>query len=657
MTFRTRRWPVALATLMFVAACTGTTPTAAPTGTPAASTPPAATGTPGGTGTPGATGTPTGSETPAATGTPTGGEIPDGHLVFAEWQTPLLLNPFYSTAFTTVESVSPALRGLLTISDAGEWVADLATEVPSVENGGVVANPDAPADCITADAPTGECFTLNVTLNPGYSWSDGKPVTLNDFLATYNQAAIWGEGAGCSGCATFVPLLDSLKEEDLYDVSNRYISDITVAADGMSMVVTWQKNYAGWLGWTSSFFLQGDWVSAITAEQALTAMPMGAGIETVPWNGPFKIIAASSDGIDYDRNPGWGGTPPKLATLSEKFYAAKDGMITDFLAGNVDLALDMTQADFAAIEAVDPAVGKAELDSVWQYEHFDLNVAGGTRLGGDQTQKGLAEVEVRTAIAMAVDKQDLVEVLFPGAGVSPACSIAPPGTPWRDESVTCAPYDPDGAKAMLDAAGWVVNPDTLLREKDVDGDGTNEAMRFQLCTTAGNPTRLTQLSKLNQYLGAIDIPSDITTADAAATVFAGWSSVTNDTNCSIYRGTYDIADYAFVLSGDVYGNYYFTYHGSQIPSDENPNGSNSGRLDNDEMDAALTALGTEIDPVQQNALAATVQQLVATQNNEIPIYYRAETTGVSVRVGGWTQYNPSSAGPTWHVEDWFQAAP
>ena len=57
-------------------------------------------------------------------------------------------------------------------------------------------------------------------------------------------------------------------------------------------------------------------------------------------------------------------------------------MIAAFLAGDVDLAFDMTQADFAAVNAVDPGTGKAELDSAWQYEHFDLMTAGGTRLGG-----------------------------------------------------------------------------------------------------------------------------------------------------------------------------------------------------------------------------------------------------------------------------------
>ena len=148
------------------------------------------------------------------------------------------------------------------------------------------------------------------------------------------------------------------------------------------MTVTWQKNYAGWLGWASSAFLQSDWVSDITAEQAVSAMPVGPGIELVPWNGPFKIVAASVDGIDYERNDGWGGTQAQLKTLHEAFYASKDGMITDFLSGNVDLAFDMTQADFDAVNAVDPAVGKAELDSAWQYEHFDLMSAGGSRLGG-----------------------------------------------------------------------------------------------------------------------------------------------------------------------------------------------------------------------------------------------------------------------------------
>ncbi len=135
MTFRTRRWPVALATLLFVAACGGTSPTTAPTtAPPAASTPPAASGsaTPTGSGT---AGSPSGSPS-SPSGSP--GESPswqraawrhrrpharrrrpDGKLIFAEWQPVSQLNPFFTTAFTAFESLGPALRGLLTINEDG----------------------------------------------------------------------------------------------------------------------------------------------------------------------------------------------------------------------------------------------------------------------------------------------------------------------------------------------------------------------------------------------------------------------------------------------------------------------------------------------------------------------------------------------------------
>jgi ABC-type transport system substrate-binding protein len=642
-----------MATLVIlVAACsTGTPPTQAPTSQPTTTTgqPTATSGQPTST-----TGEPT-ATTGQPTSTPSTGPTAGGTLIFAEWQPTSQLNPFFSTAFTTFESLGPALRGLLTINEDGQWVADLATEVPTSDNGDLVVNPDAPADCTTTDAPTGVCFTVTLKMKPGYSWSDGKPVTMNDVLATYNWAAEVGQaGIGCSGCATTVPLIDASIQDPAakFAPGNRYIKDFTVAADGMSATITWQKNFAGWLGWSSGAPLQADWLATIPAdENANSSIPVGPGVEKVPWNGPFMITAASTDGIDYAPNPGWGGTPTTLEGLREKFYASKDGMITDYLAGNVDLALDMTQADYAAIQGVDPSIGKAELDSAWQYEHFDLNTDGGSLLGSTDKKitpaaHGLDDVNVRTAIAMAVNKQDLVDVLFPGQGVEPACTVAPPGTPWRDDSIQCAAYDPQGAMDLLTSSGYAQDPDSGLWTK---GDVTIGPL--QLCTTAGNPTRLTELGKMNQYLQAIGIPSNITTADAGSVVFAGFADVTYDTNCSIYRGTYDIADYAYVLGGDIYGNYFYTYSSSQIP-ETNPNGSNDTRLNNPDMDTALNALGYEVDLSKQNQYASTVQQTIATQNNEIPLYYRAETTGVSVHMGGWNKYNPSSVGPTWHVEDW-----
>jgi ABC-type transport system substrate-binding protein len=322
MSLRTRQGLGLVASIMLMAAaCTGGTATP----TPAAATPPPATATPAPVATP-TTAAPTG--TPVATPAPTPTAVPTasasapvsssspttgGSLVMGEWQPVSQLNPFFTTAFTSFEALGPVLHGLLTIDNSGNWSPDLATEVPSIANGDLVINPSAPADCTIAisdpkGAATGTCFTLTLKLKPGLMWSDGTPLTMQDFLDTYNWASTIGQaGVGCSGCSTFVPLMNPTKcvtaacikdpstagPEDLaaeYAADNQYIKSITVAADGLSAVVVWQKNFAGWLGWASGAFLQGTWLKGVTAANATTSMPVGAGIETVPYSGPFKIM-------------------------------------------------------------------------------------------------------------------------------------------------------------------------------------------------------------------------------------------------------------------------------------------------------------------------------------------------------------------------------
>jgi ABC-type transport system substrate-binding protein len=237
--------------------------------------------------------------------------------------------------------------------------------------------------------------------------------------------------------------------------------------------------------------------------------------------------------------------------------------------------------------------------------------------------------------------------LFPGYPFEEACTNAPPGTWWRAEDVTCPGYDPDAAMAALDAAGWPVNADTGRRTAS---DGRE--MRFQMCTTSGNPTRLTTLGKVNQYLTAVGIPSDIQTADAASVYFADWVDTTPETQCSIYRGTYDIALFTYILGGDPGGLYYALYHSSQIPSDANPNGGNDTRCADPDYDAQLEAFNNEVDTAVLLEAARGIQQSYVDLACEIALYYRAEPSGVGVHLGGFLQ-NPSTAGPFWNIQDWY----
>ena len=51
-------------------------------------------------------------------------------------------------------------------------------------------------------------------------------------------------------------------------------------------------------------------------------------------------------------------------------------MIAAFLAGEIDLATDLLQGDYAAIAGVDPSRVEARILPAWEYEHFDFNQAG-----------------------------------------------------------------------------------------------------------------------------------------------------------------------------------------------------------------------------------------------------------------------------------------
>ena len=85
------------------------------------------------------------------------------------YQEPELLNPLIGTQTVAGIAWDFMVRGLL-ISDAdGNWMPDLANEVPSVENGGV----------------SEDGLTITYNLREGIVWSDGTPFTCSDVVFTW----------------------------------------------------------------------------------------------------------------------------------------------------------------------------------------------------------------------------------------------------------------------------------------------------------------------------------------------------------------------------------------------------------------------------------------------------------------------------------------
>jgi peptide/nickel transport system substrate-binding protein len=544
-----------------------------------------------------------------------------GTIIMGEWQAAAQLNPYYTNAEADIEAIQPMMRSFATISSDGKYIPDLATEIPTTTNGGITVS--------------GSTMTMVLHLKPGLMWSDGTPLTMNDFKYTW-QWALNSDQSGCVYCGTSngFPLIDS----------------IDVSSDGLTATIHFKSLFGGWLGSLATWWpLPQHYMSTIAVKDAAkNSYPVSAAVENAPVSGPFKIsniVSGPSGEIDYVPNPYWHGGvssahAPYLSSLKFQYFGDQNGEIAAFLNGSIDVGFDLLQDSYPAIDKVAASVGTASLTPLWEYEHFDLNNdPNGTR------GNGLNDVNVRKAIAMAVDKQSIINADFPGTQLVPACSPTPPGV-WYAKAETCPSYDPAGAQQLLTQAGWTVDSSGWVAKN-------GHEMNLELCTTSGNTTRLTELQKLEADLQAIHVKSYIKTADAASVVFAGWSATTPTTDCSIYRGTYDIADFAYVLTGTPYGDYYFTYSSSQWPELGDHSGGNDTRFKSTAMDNALNALATDVPLQSMLNDAQAVQDAYVAGIPEIPLYYRSEAVAVGARLGNWPGYSPASVGPTWNVEDWY----
>ena len=93
-------------------------------------------------------------------------------------------------------------------------------------------------------------------------------------------------------------------------------------------------------------------------------------------------------------------------------------------------------------------------------------------------------------------------------------------------------------------------------------------------------------------------------------MFAGWNEVPADAQCNLSHGNYDTAEFAWVNTFDGFGNFYYSYESSQIPTDENGGaGSNYTRLNSPEMDALLKELYSATDPAVAADIIAGLQRL------------------------------------------------
>ena len=159
-----------------------------------------------------------------------------------------------------------------------------------------------------------------------------------------------------------------------------------------------------------------------------------------------------------EANPDYYGEAPKMKRVTILFME-EDAAFLAAQAGQVDVAY--TSATYS-----DQAVHGNALASSRTLDTRGYNLpavpagtdANGRAVGNDFT----ADVRVRRAINIGIDRQEMIDNVLNGYG-TPAYSICDQ-LPWYNPASEVA-YDPEGAAALLDEAGWHMGADGV-REKD-----------------------------------------------------------------------------------------------------------------------------------------------------------------------------------------------
>ena len=195
---------------------------------------------------------------------------------------------------------------------------------------------------------------------------------------------------------------------------------------------------------------------------------------------------------------------------------------------------------------------------------------------------------VRKAIAMGIDKEGFVENLLEGNGY-PANGTFPDGSAFGGDKVTTESYDPEGAKKVLEEAGWT----------DTDGDGIREkdGQKLQIkWLTYPSRQELPLLAESAQAtLKDIGIDVDINcTADN--------NSVVQD------PAAWDVYAMANVQAPTGDPEYWFTVFATSDAT------KNQGAYKNEKLDQLEVQLSQEFDTDKRAELAVQMQQTVLDDN-------------------------------------------
>lgn len=424
---------------------------------------------------------------------------------------------------------------------------------------------------------------LTFTLRDGVQWSDGQPLVADDVVYTFDlQKKIMGG----------------------FD----YVSSVE-AVDDKTVQFSFDRPYSPALYEIGQQIIipKHVWEKVSDPAKDTNATPIGTGPYT-------EVSNFQSQSFDLLKNPHyWQPDKQKIAGVRMLAFAGNDGANLAAANGEVDWAPQFIPDIDKAFVAKDPEHNHYWFPPTGSLVSWQLNT----------TKAPFDDVEVRKALSMAIDRDQITKVAMNGYTHPTDCTGLSGGyDTWRDDSVveTCTwtVQDVDAANAKLDELGFTKGADGKRTKPD------GSPFTFDISVGSASSDWLSVANIISQDLAKIGVTANVNSPD--------WASVV----ASYEDGTFDSG---IVWSNNAPTPYQF-YRGVMSTETVKPVGEkafeNYHRFGDPAADALLAEFAATGDEAAQHDVVNKLQAEFDAQAPVVPLFPGPEWGAYTdVRFTGW----------------------
>lgn len=380
---------------------------------------------------------------------------------------PARINPLLATDSASSEVAAYIFNGLVKFDKNGTIVGDLAEKFFFENN-----------------------TTLIFELRKGVKWHDGEPFSADDVVYTYN-------------------LMNSPKLVTPYKDAFKYVKAVE-KLDETHLKVTYSQPY---------FKALSIWMTGILPSHLWSKVedPMTTPLNKLPvGTGPYKLTKPFkvNERIVLEGNPDYFIHPPYIKKINLHYIGDPSTQFITLKAKELDIG------------GLDPLQVERQLDAGFKayYQLIEQPSHSYTYMGFNLRKKVFQDRRVREAIAYAIDREEIIDLLFFSHGM--VChGPFMPGSDVYPAELKSHPYDPEKSKLLLRELGY----------------GSDHPLRFEVVTNTGNDTRIYAAQIIQHQLRKAGIEMSIRTMEWQAflntvvmphqfeAVLMGWSlSLTPD---------------------------------------------------------------------------------------------------------------------------------